>query len=359
MVLIIGLTNVTSKYRNTRNIKASFKKLESPDGQRNSFPTIDDSFDDFYVDDKINGSQQTYLSDEDSQTVDKNSTFQNKSRQNRSNQLSGILENNVSSIFSETGGKHVLKFNNNSEQYSLNDSLNTLKTLTLGDSRAAQTSRKPSIFRTKVYNSTSPDLFNPTRKSMRKFVLTPPKLKSFAQTSWVAGGYWQVGVDTPTLSRSSSQSSGFGSTGSNFGPSREPSITKEIDKCSITSDTAPFFYPPRPNSVNSINSCCQHVAPIQYARCENFPYTQPLTVMPNSGFLLNSQSHFSPVHPESCTYYEHCLSLQNAAFSSSRIQSSQQLPNYQNPLNNATWLTILLGGSLIFNIVVFCTIILR
>ncbi|XP_043268265.1 uncharacterized protein [Venturia canescens] len=358
LVLIIGIMNITSKYRNTRNFKASFKKLETPDKNRISFSTVDDSFEDSYLNEKTNKSQQMYLKNRDLRVDDGNSTFQKKSfnlskSENRSINLSGKLGNDSSNDFSETRGRHVLEFDGNFEQYSLNESLSTLKTLTLGESRAEQTAKTPSIFRTKVYNSTSPDLFNRTKKSTRKFVLAPPKLKSFVQTSWVAGGYWQVGVDTPTLSRSSSQSSGFGSAGSNFGPSREPSVTKEIDKCSVMSENTQLFYLPRPNSANSMNSCCQHVSPLQFARCETLSYHQPQKIMPNS------QSHFSPVHPETNTCYERCLSLQNGNSNFPTIQPRQQLPICHSILNNATWLTILLGGSFIFNVAVFCTVVLR
>lgn len=273
---------------------------------------------------------------------------------------------NTSTDSAAAGRRHVLNFDGNSEQYSLNDSLSTLKTLTLGETRTRQHRKVPRIFKTKVYGSTSPDLFQRTIKlSNRKFILAPPKLKSPAQTSWVAGGYWQVGTDPPSLSRSSSQSSGFGSAGSNFGPSREPSVNKEIDKCSVVSDATQCCYTPRPNSQNSMISCCQHGAQIQFSRCESPIYNQPLKIVPNNSLLVNNhpQSHFSPVHPESKTCFDRCIALQNSNISASMLQQNQQVPSYNAGypalLTSPVWLPVLLCGSLVFNIAVFFTLLLR
>ena len=221
---------------------------------------------------------------------------------------------------------------------------------------------QPRVFKTRVYGSTSPDLFQ--RSNTRKLILAPPKLNLLSQTSWVAGGYWQVNLDTPSLSRSSSQSSGFGSTGSNFGPSREPSVSKDIDKCSVFTENTQFCYASRPNSASSTNSCCQH-STIPYTKYENPPiiYHQPVAMIPNSLYARNPQSHFSPVQPELPGCYEGCLSVRNQSMNSSFVHQNTQVPNYNigypSGFVSPVWLPVLVCGSLVFNILVFCTMLLR
>lgn len=101
-----------------------------------------------------------------------------------------------------------------------------------------------------------PGVFEMTGVKQRpKPVLSPPKLSNVTQSSWVAGGYWKPseyleGFASPPLSRSSSQSSGFGSQSSSqnnlngydaFGSlpsSRNTSVCGEIDKFSVLSEPA-------------------------------------------------------------------------------------------------------------------------
>lgn len=104
-----------------------------------------------------------------------------------------------------------------------------------------------------------PSAFKITSASRPKPVLTPPKLTNVTQSSWVAGGYWKPPYEFndnfnshTTLSRSSSQSSGFGSQSSSqnlnsidlhnsLPNSRNTSICGEYDKFSVFSEP-PYHY---------------------------------------------------------------------------------------------------------------------
>lgn len=91
-------------------------------------------------------------------------------------------------------------------------------------------------------------------------ILSPAKLRNITQNPWTAGGFWKndacvfsANVGSTNLSRSSSQSSGFGSTHDNLNNpfsslpvSREPSITSEGDRVSILSEPAYHFTPISP-----------------------------------------------------------------------------------------------------------------
>lgn len=84
----------------------------------------------------------------------------------------------------------------------------------------------------KTLNRTSP-FSSPKRP---KPILSPPKLQNINQNSWLAGGFWRDldGVVAPqrtNLSRSSSESSGFGSQ-QNGNQSKNNSICGDFDKFS-------------------------------------------------------------------------------------------------------------------------------
>ncbi|XP_011496865.1 PREDICTED: uncharacterized protein LOC105361399 [Ceratosolen solmsi marchali] len=207
--------------------------------------------------------------------------------------------------------------------YSLNDSLSSLNSLSLGTQEKIPTLHYPRMFETRVYGTASPDLFNKQQRYCQKrSILAPARLRSVTQTSWVAGGYWQSGIDTPTLSRSSSQSSGFGSSGSNCGLSREPSV-QEFDQYSVASEHCCFVRPENPLSTKNSNTVRR--------RGDNCsPRCSQMTEM-----ICNTES------------------LQH------RLRNDNHCSRHTTVVTNPVWLPALLCGSLVFNMVVLCTILLR
>ncbi|GLV32478.1 uncharacterized protein CBL_00812 [Carabus blaptoides fortunei] len=116
-----------------------------------------------------------------------------------------------------------------------------------------------------VFRVSSPVLTRP------KNVLSPPRLGNVTQSSWVAGGYWKSSNEFTNnsgsfsnLSRSSSQSSGFGSQASNqqqanfenttifnsLPSSRNNSVCGEFDKFSVFSEPA-YHYNTNKNMCNA------------------------------------------------------------------------------------------------------------
>lgn len=183
----------------------------------------------------------------------------------------------------------------------------------------------PAIFERKVYSATSSENLFRKSGSTRRYVLSPPKLGSVTQTSWVAGGYWQEGhamtaMTPPTLSRSSSQSSGFGSAGSsNFAPSREPSV-HELDRCSVVSDATRWSYHAPPRGI-----CTSQSASSSPSRMTG----EDRECQTNAG----GRSDLAPTFPDHHT-------------TTTVVASSG-------------WLSALLCGSLILNMIVLCATLLR
>ncbi|OXU27444.1 hypothetical protein TSAR_002483 [Trichomalopsis sarcophagae] len=213
-----------------------------------------------------------------------------------------------------------------SQNYSLNDSLTSLNTLSLGTHAKGSPSHSPKVFETKVYGTTSPDLFSlkqRQRSVQRRSILAPAKLRSVTQTSWVAGGYWQAGIDAPTLSRSSSQSSGIGSSGSNYGPSCEPSV-HEFDQCSVASEQCYFA---RPES--------------------------PLSARSSLTGVVKKRNNCSP----RCHQMMHDTAYADAL--QYHIKNETQCSGHTTIVTNPAWLPVLLCGSLIFNMAVLCAILLK
>lgn len=217
----------------------------------------------------------------------------------------------------------------------LSESMKNFSSLSLSNVNKKQILKSPKIFETKQYGTTSPDLFrynNSYNKLSGNYILAPPKFKP---TSWVAGGYWQMGMNPSTLSRSSSQSSGFGSTGSNFGQSREPSVVNDIDRCSVLSDTTVYCYStPNINSTNS--SCCSHLSSCRMTN-------QPQTICHNNyqysnDWIINRNSS-QQCTPETSTCSNH---------STNSVTT-----------NSSSWLPALVCGSIFLNLVVFCTVLMR
>lgn len=206
--------------------------------------------------------------------------------------------------------------------YSLNHSLSTLF-LSEDSPRCGKNTAKaaPAIFERRVYSATSSENLFKKSGSNRRYVLSPPKLRSVTQTSWVAGGYWQEShmmTATPlTLSRSSSQSSGFGSAGSsNFAPSREPSV-HELDRCSVVSDAIRWSY----------HTPCANNSPQSSRAEEQERYVREANVGNRSDLTSAFPSH-------------------SATTTTTIVASSG-------------WLSVLLCGSLILNMIVLCATLLR
>ncbi|XP_053998548.1 uncharacterized protein LOC128887093 [Hylaeus anthracinus] len=246
------------------------------------------------------------------------------------------------------------------ENNSLNDSLTTLSTLYLSEDKPKYATKTPKIFEKKVYNTTSSEIFKKLNNTCgKRLILSPPKLKSVTQASWVAGGYWHDGIDPPSLSRSSSQSSGFGSTGSNFAPSREPSV-HEFDQCSVISDGTQSYYTSRQSNVSPVGSFCQQNLQSPFTELKNLVSNQTMKLpSPNlctPKTLLPSQNHQSNGSP----FMDQCYQGQNVNISDIKNPSEMQMfPSHTTIVTSPVWLSTLLCGSLILNIIVLCTTLLR
>ncbi|XP_015435539.1 PREDICTED: uncharacterized protein LOC107191099 [Dufourea novaeangliae] len=249
------------------------------------------------------------------------------------------------------------------ENYSLNDSLSTLSTLStlsLSEDKPKYTNKTPNIFKKKVYSTRGSELFKKLNGvSSKKNILAPPKLKSVTQASWVAGGYWQDGIVPPTLSRSSSQSSGFGSVGSNFAPSREPSI-HEFDQCSIMSDTTQSCHVQRQNNISPIGTFYQQSLQFPLSEFKSSVNNQTLKfTLPNlytPQKLLVSQTG----QKNGSLFMDQYLQAKNTNVSDIKNSSKMQMfPSHTTIVTSPVWLSALLCGSLILNIIVLCTTLLR
>ncbi|XP_032674748.1 uncharacterized protein LOC116845779 [Odontomachus brunneus] len=240
----------------------------------------------------------------------------------------------------------------------LDNNVSGLSALSLSEDSPRYSVRTPPIFERKVYGATTYDLFRRSASSKR-CILSPPKLRSVTQTSWVAGGYWQEGgmvSGAPTLSRSSSQSSGFGSAGSsNFAPSREPSV-HEFDRCSVVSDVTQTCYTPRGNVANPVRSFASSVVPRAQSRCSVYDATTTTTRMRNCSQLQLSvvRACNNPVVPESHAQQEHA-----AVSSAGQNDSISVCPSHTTVVMNPGLLITLLCGSLILNMIVLCAMLLR
>ncbi|XP_071650412.1 uncharacterized protein [Temnothorax longispinosus] len=272
---------------------------------------------------------------------------------------SAILRQKLSTITANEGNNgyvNSISQNENSlPDCCLNDSLSTLL-LSEESPRCGRNAKvAPAIFERRIYSATSSEnLFRRSGSaySKRRCILSPPKLRSVTQTSWVAGGYWQEGMMTatpPTLSRSSSQSSGFGSVGSsNLAPSREPSV-HEFDRCSVVSEATRWS--------------CQTARPGPVARHDS-PVPRP-------------QSRYSDAtggHSRSVLSSPTIRATHNADNHNQVQESCVRGPNVEDRngsvpvyaghhtttvIASPGWLSALLCGSLILNMIVLCTTLLR
>ncbi|XP_014205261.1 uncharacterized protein LOC106637117 [Copidosoma floridanum] len=228
------------------------------------------------------------------------------------------------------------------ETYAFNESLSSLNFLSLGsnDGKVSPTTRgsNQKIFETRVYGTSSPDIFNRYSQQKRS-ILAPARLRSpraMLESSWVAGGYWQTPggnniTDTsPTISRSSSQSSGIGScAGSMYSPSREPSF-HELDQCSVM---------PLPKQ-----QCC-FARPIE----SNLSITSGSTDNSCKRRSCSSMGQTTPNVNKSSPQSYQCHTKHD-------LQCSGHTTTI---VMNPIWLPVLLCGSLVLNMVVICTTLLR
>lgn len=230
----------------------------------------------------------------------------------------------------------------------LNDSLSTLL-LSEDPPRCKIAKTIPAIFERKVYSATSSEnLFKKSGNAYckRKYILSPPKLRSVTQTSWVAGGYWHEGMMTampPTLSRSSSQSSGFGSVGSsNLAPSREPSV-HEFDGCSVVSE-ATWWSCQTPRLSRPVT---RHDSPVPHPQSRYSDATgNHSRAMPTIRTMHNVNDH-----------QENCV----RGNIGDRNGSAPAYAGHHTTtiVTSPGWLSALLCGSLILNMIVLCTTLLR
>ncbi|CAD1480191.1 unnamed protein product, partial [Heterotrigona itama] len=269
---------------------------------------------------------------------------------NPESQYSPMSINNNNTVFNST---LVCKKNMVDNSYSLNDSLNTLSILSLGEDKPKYSAKMPKIFETKVYSTKSSELF---KKAGKKHILSPPKLKSVMQTSWIAGGYWQEGIDIPSLSRSSSQSSGFGSVGSNFGPSREPSI-HEFDQCSVMSDVTQSCYTLKQNN-SPVGSFSQQNVQFPMSESRNQSFNNQTMKLTSTNFCTPQASLSQNNKRNNSIFMDQCSLRQNMNINDSPSEM-QMFPSHATIVTNPVWLPALLCGSLVLNIIVLCTTLLR
>lgn len=375
LVAIIGFVNIMPKSRKTELKNMSFKKIESP-ARYLTLPHYSETessnrnFNDRLI---VGNNVSNEITDQSAwanatrnyiappslytgaRSTNRASTiFQSPSSQRVTNlKLSLPLSIDIGTDHGGTPEHKKATFVTDS----LNDSLSTLGELSLSEERPRHVAKTPRIFETRTYNTKSSELFK--KSAVKKQVLSPPKLKSVTQTSWVAGGYWQEGIDPPlSLSRSSSQSSGFGSVVSNFGASREPSV-HEFDRCSIVSDATQSYRTSWQTCNNPLGLSYQpslhHVAPFPEPNNQQFNYQTVKCASPNP-FNLQSRDNNSTFridrHPPGRN-----INDANDAQSPSGIK----LPSHAAAtiVTNPVWLPALLCGSLVINIIVLCTTLLR
>ncbi|XP_018372897.1 PREDICTED: uncharacterized protein LOC108767484 [Trachymyrmex cornetzi] len=266
---------------------------------------------------------------------------------------SAILRQKLSTITNDGTNGYLSSVSQNDSPLDtcLNDSLSSLFLNEDLPKYDRITKTAPAIFERRVYNATSSENLFRKSGSKHRCILSPPKLRSVTQTSWVAGGYWQEGMMTatlPTLSRSSSQSSGFGSVGSsNLAPSREPSV-HELDRCSSAASEIWRWscQTPRPGP-----HVTRHDSPVPRPQSRYSDVTgshSRAVPSPTVRAMFNADDHVQ----ESCVRGSDIGDVQNGS-----------VPTYAGHhttiVASPGWLSALLCGSLILNMIVLCTTLLR
>ncbi|XP_011066127.1 PREDICTED: uncharacterized protein LOC105153145 [Acromyrmex echinatior] len=266
---------------------------------------------------------------------------------------SAILRQKLSTITNDgaNGYPNSISQNDSPPDTCLNDSLSSLFLNEDPPKYDRITKTAPAIFERRVYSATSSENLFRKSGSKHKCILSPPKLRSVTQTSWVAGGYWQEGMMTatlPTLSRSSSQSSGFGSVGSsNLAPSREPSV-HELDRCSSAASEIWRW-------------SCQTARPGLHVARHDSPVPRPqsrysdvtgshsqVVPSPTVRTMFNTDDHSQ----ESCVHGSDIGDVQNGSVPA-------YTGHHTTIVTSPGWLSALLCGSLILNMIVLCTTLLR
>ncbi|XP_033334511.2 uncharacterized protein LOC117225250 [Megalopta genalis] len=370
---IIAFINVKPKsYKSTMSKNLSFKKIGFS-SKNTSLPDLCTSTlsDKYSFDTKIISDVGETISNEFSPSITNESIpFSIGQSVNKRTLLKSPFINQESQLLSTPINDNCLLFNSSSlltqkanmnENYALNDSLSTLSTLSLSEDKPKYIikNKAPKIFERKVYNPGSSKLFKRLNGTFsKKNSISPPKLKSVTQLPWVADGYWQNNMDLPSLSRSSSPSSGFGSVGSNFAPSREPSI-HEFDQCSTVSDFTQSCYTSRQTNISPRNfyhpslqfplSDLKGSFNNQTTKFTSFnTYTQPKLLLPHSDQKNGS------------VFMDQCSQAQN--INESNIKSpfeKHTFPSHTTIVSVPVWLSALLCGSLVLNIIVLSTTLVR
>ncbi|XP_078047252.1 uncharacterized protein LOC144475333 isoform X2 [Augochlora pura] len=371
---IIAFINVKPKsYKNTKSNNLSFKKI----GFSSKTTSLSDSCtstlsDKTGFDTKIiNDVGETNNSEFSPSVTTEFIPFSINQSVNKRTLLKSSLINQESQLLSTPINDNCLSFNSSSlltpktnmiENYTLNDNLSTFSTLSLSEDKPKYIikNKAPKIFERKVYNPGSSKLFKRLNGTLsKKNSISPPKLKSVTQQPWVTDGYWQNSMDLPSLSRSSSPSSGFGSVGSNFAPSREPSI-HEFDQCSTVSDFTQSCYAPKQTNISPNRNFCHQSLQFplpdlkgsfnnQTMKFTSFnSYPQPKLLLPHSD--QNNGSAFM----------DQCSQAQN--INESNIKSSlgkNTFSSHTTIVSVPVWLSVLLCGSLVLNIIVVGTTLVR
>ncbi|KAL0100937.1 hypothetical protein PUN28_019370 [Cardiocondyla obscurior] len=338
--IITVVTLKSSAYKNTLIGSVAFKKIKLH--SRNTAPTSLQFTCNNQSGDNIVPSE---INDHIKSSVYANKLSSTEIKFNKSH--SAILRQKLSTITANGGNNEYITAASQSENSPPDSCLNeSLSTLLLGENLpkiSRITKITPAIFERRIYSTTSSEnLFKKSNSvySKRRCILSPPKLRSVTQASWVAGGYWQEGMISAmpsTLSRSSSQSSGFGSVGSsNLASSREPSVL-EFDRCSVVSEATRWScQTPRPGQVDS-------------------PISRP-------------QSRYSDVtgsHLQNAVQTHHPDTYQVQESIKPNIENRNgSVPTYADRHTTTVvaspgWLSALLCGSLILNMIVLCTTLLR
>ncbi|XP_017890611.1 uncharacterized protein LOC108631283 [Ceratina calcarata] len=371
IVTIIGFINIMPKSRKTEFKNMSFKKIESPT-KNVIMPfnyTESTNNDENFSDKPSNRLNQPITNQLASNATKKygyqpcstnsiSTTFQSPCT-TRPRNLSLSLTTESNNGRSEDKNTATVAADNGTYSLLLNDSLSTLGELTLSsEERPRRVVKTPKIFETRVYDTNVSDLF---KKSVVKsrHVLSPPKLKSVTQTSWVAGGYWQEGIDPPlSLSRSSSQSSGFGSVVSNFGTSKEPSI-HEFDRCSIMSDATQSYRTVRQANSPVVGSSYQQSlhGPRFPETINNHQFNYQTMKRASANLSVSQTWNNSPFPIDQCP----CPGQNGVNGSNTKDHPSEiKFPSHHATIvAGPVWLPALLCGSLVINIIVLCTTLSR
>ncbi|XP_066595541.1 uncharacterized protein [Prorops nasuta] len=355
--LIIGLMNIKPKlYEFQTKEKVFFKKLDSPKPIQSISNTSNKKTNDVEIlKNIVNHNQHQILNRQSPINITNISMSCNTmetplliKQQNLENEpIPQQFKKSTNSFTGNTHNSSLFLNGNIMDDNYLNTSINSLSTLSISGSAHRLSEKVPRDFQRNVYNSANVELFRKANYSYSRSILAPPKLKSVTQTSWVAGGYWQEGMSAPTLSRSSSQSSGFDSIGSNFTPSREHSVSKcDFDQSSVTSHASQIYYPFRSDTPSYVTSYSQQI--LRPQNLQNQPSISSHSLLsPNFACKSNCSNHWIQTHK--------IRENDNIDFN----KKPEQCKGGPILTTNSVWLPVLLCSSLVMNMIVLIMILLR